>query len=165
MKPRISLIAALDENNAIGYRNQLMWNLPDDFKWFKRQTVGKPNIMGRNTMSSLGKPLKDRLNIVLSSSSENIIEGFTHASSLDEAMALVPPGTEEVMIIGGGVLFRETLAMADRLYITRIHHRFEADTYFPQWEPDEWEQTFFEHHGTDERHLYEFDFMILDRKR
>lgn len=142
-----------------------MWHLPDDFRWFKKHTLGKPTIMGRNTMNSLGKPLKDRPNIVLSSSNRDIIEGFRYAPGIDEALASIPPSTEEVMIIGGGVLFREALPVTDRLYLTRIHHRFEADTYFPQWNPDEWEQTYFEHHGKDEKHAYDFDFIILDRKR
>lgn len=115
-------------------------------------------------MNSLGKPLKDRPNIVLSSSNKDIIEGFTYAGSLNEALESLSPDIEEVMIIGGGVLFREALPMADRLYITKIHHRFEADTFFPLWSNDDWEQTYFESHDIDERHKYKFDFIILDRK-
>jgi dihydrofolate reductase len=161
---KISLIAAMDINNAIGYQNQLMWHLPDDFKWFKKHTLGKPVIMGRNTMDSLGKPLKDRLNIAISSSNENIIDGFKHAYGINEALKLVPDETEEVMVIGGGNIFKQVMHIADRLYITRIRHGFElADTYFPKWDEVEWEMVFSEFHPVDEKHKYAFEFIILDR--
>jgi dihydrofolate reductase len=161
---KISLIAAMDVNNAIGYHNQLMWHLPDDFKWFKKHTLGKPVIMGRNTMDSLGKPLSGRLNIALSSTTDNIIDGFKHAFSMIEAMQMLPEGTDEVMVIGGGNIFKQVLPAADRLYITRIRHGFElADTYFPKWDEEEWEQVFSEFHPVDEKHKYPFEFIILDR--
>ncbi len=163
---KISLIAAMDVNNAIGYKNQLMWHLPDDFKWFKRHTLGKPVIMGRNTMNSLGKPLPGRPNIAISSSDKDIIDGFQHAFSIEEALKLVPENTEEVMIIGGGNIFKQVMDTADCLYITRIRHGFEdADTYFPKWEEKEWVQVFYELHPEDEKHKYAFDFIILDRIR
>ncbi len=163
---KISLIAAMDINNAIGYHNQLMWHLPDDFKWFKKHTLGKPVIMGRNTMNSLGKPLPGRLNIALSSTDNDIIEGFRHAYSMNEAMKLVPENAPEIMIIGGGHIFKQTLPVADRMYITRIRHGFEdADTYFPRWNEEEWEQVFSEHHPEDEKHKFPFEFIILDRIR
>jgi dihydrofolate reductase len=161
---KISLIAAMDINNAIGYHNDLMWHLPDDFKWFKRHTLGKPLIMGRNTMNSLGKPLPKRLNITLSSSDKDIIEGFQHAFGIEEAFTMIPEDTEEVMVIGGGNIFRQVMDMADRLYVTRIHHGFEnADTYFPKWEESEWKQVFHEFHPEDEKHQFAFDFFILER--
>ena len=148
----------------MGYHNQLMWHLPDDFRWFKHQTLGKPMIMGRNTMDSLGKPLKGRQNIALSSTNQNIIDGFQHAFSMDEALKLIPENTEEVMVIGGGSIFSQVLPIADVLYITRIHHGFEhADTYFPEWDENEWKQVFMEPHGIDEKHKYAFDFIIYER--
>lgn len=158
------MIAALDANNAIGSGNQLVWHLPDDFKWFKEHTIGKPLIMGRNTMLSLGRALPKRLNIVVSSSSENIIDGFTHAPTVDKAIELIGTDCEEVMIIGGGKMYSSMLSQADRLYITRIHHEFDKmDTYFPEWKTEEWQEISKDHHSVDDRHLYAFDFLILDR--
>jgi dihydrofolate reductase len=162
---KISLIAAMDANLAIGYKNELMWHLPDDFKWFKKQTLGKPMVMGRNTMVSLGKPLPGRQNIVISSKSTDIIEGFQHAFSIEEALAMIPDNHEEAMIIGGGHVFKQVIDRADRLYITKIQHGFEhADAYFPQWDPAQWKTVYEEFHEADEKHKYAFDFLILDRK-
>ncbi len=161
----IAMIAAMDLNRAIGHNNTLMWHLPDDFKWFKDQTKGKPMIMGRNTMVSLGRALPGRLNIVVSSSSKDVIEGYVYADSLENAMLLVPEGTEELMILGGGVVFKEMLPKADRLYVTLINHIWpEADVFFPEWKDEEWHTIYNEHHATDERHAYSFDFKILEKK-
>lgn len=161
----ISFIVAMDRHNAIGHNNELMWHLPDDFKWFKEKTKGRPMIMGRNTMNSLKKPLPGRLNIVISSRNENIIEGFIYAQSPEKALSLVPEGTAEAMIIGGGQIYKQMLGQADRLYLTIVDHVWpEADTFFPKWAKDEWKETFREHHSADERHTYAFDFIILDRK-
>lgn len=158
------MIAALDARNAIGSGNQLVWHLPDDFKWFKEHTIGKPLIMGRNTMLSLGRALPKRLNIVVSSSPENIIEGFTHSATVEKAIELIGADCEEVMIIGGGKMYSSMLNKADRLYITRIHHEFEdMDTYFPEWKSEEWQEISNDHHSVDDRHQYAFDFLILDR--
>lgn len=161
---KISLIAALDEANGIGAGNKLVWHLPDDFKWFKQHTAGKPMLMGRNTMLSLGKPLPNRLNLVISSNDNAIIEGFKHVYSLEEAKQLLPSDTEELMVIGGGMLYEHLLPKADRLYITRIHNTYkDMDTFFPEWLSSEWKEIYFEHHSSDERHQFSFDFIILDR--
>lgn len=160
---KISMIVAMDENNGIGAGNQLVWHLPDDFKWFKQHTMGKPMIMGRNTMNSLGKPLPKRLNIVVSSKNENIIDGFLYASSIDEALSMLPEDTEEVMVIGGGQIYASMLDRTDVLYITRIHHAFEnMDTFFPKW-GDEWKRVYSANHAGDDRHDYSFDFEIYER--
>lgn len=161
----ISMIAAMDQNRAIGFNNNLLWHLPNDFKWFKEKTKGKPMIMGRHTMLSLGKPLPGRLNIVVSSSPEYIIDGYLYANSLENALSIVPEGTEEVMIIGGGQIYKQMLEKADRLYITVVNHAWpNADTYFPQWKEEEWLLGFNEFHASDERHAYSFEFKILNRK-
>jgi len=163
---KVSMIAALDAQNGIGSANQLVWHLPDDFKWFKEHTIGKPLVMGRNTMLSLGRALPKRLNIVVSSSSENIIEGFTHAYSVDEALRLIESDTSEVMIIGGGQMYQSMLERADSLYITRIHHSFEnMDTFFPVWKEADWRLVQKTHHAVDDRHQYAFDFLIYERIR
>lgn len=155
----------MDRQNAIGFNNQLLWHLPDDFKWFKEKTKGKPMLMGRNTMLSLGRPLPGRLNIVISSSNNNIPEGFVYAANMEAALQLLPPATEELMIIGGGKVYSGLLPMAHRMYITRVHHQWPgADTFYPAWSESEWTCTYTEHHPADERHQYAFDFEIWERK-
>lgn len=161
----VSLIAAIDNNYGIGAENKLLWHLPDDFKWFKQHTVGKPVVMGRNTMLSLGKPLPNRLNIVISSSGKDIIDGFIHVHSIDEAMDAVPEDTEEVMVIGGGMVYKQMLGIANKLYITFVQHSFEKiDTYFPHWNKNDWKETHRESHGKDEKHLYAFDLCVFERE-
>jgi dihydrofolate reductase len=140
LKRKISMIVAMDKNNAIGYQNNLMWHLPDDFKWFKEKTKGKPLIMGRNTMNSLKKPLPGRINIVISNRNIDIIDGFLYASGIDEAIKLAPEASEEVMVIGGGQIYKQMLHMADRMYITVVDHEWpDADTFFPPCNENEWE--------------------------
>lgn len=158
------MIAAMDRNRAIGFNNNLLWHLPDDFKWFKEKTKGKPMIMGRHTMLSLGKPLPGRMNIVVSSTSQYIIDGYVYASSLENALKLVPEGTEEVMIIGGGQVYKQLLEKADRLYVTIVDYEWpNADTYFPEWKQEEWQTIYTQKHAIDEKHAYAFEFKILER--
>jgi dihydrofolate reductase len=163
----IALIAALDENNGLGAGNNLLWHLPDDFKWFKQHTTGKPVIMGRKTMNSLGnKPLPKRKNIVISSNANNVPEGFEFANSLYNSLQLAENETDEVMVIGGGNIYTQFLGMATHLIITRIHYTFpEMDTFFPKWDENEWKLSFQEHHEKDDRHAYAFDFLIYERVR
>lgn len=159
----VSMIAAMGLKQEIGRNNDLLWHLPDDFKWFVKHTKGKSIIMGRNTMLSLGKPLKNRRNMVLSSNSENIIDGFEHRYSLDETLNDLRE-EPEVMIIGGGKLYQSALNLATRLYITRVNAEFEgADTFFPEFKDDEWKVSYCEEHAIDEKHAYPFAFYIYDR--
>lgn len=133
----ISLIVAHDENRVIGYQNDLPWYLPGDLKYFKEMTMGKPMIMGRKTYDSIGRPLPGRRNIVITRNEDFTAEGIEVVGSLEEALALVE-GEEEVMIIGGAQIFEQSMAIADRLYITFIDHSFKGDTYFPSYE--DWKQ-------------------------
>ena len=130
----ITLIAAAAENNALGKDNQLLWHLPIDFKWFIEKTKGKPVIMGRKTMESLGKPLKNRLNIVLSRQLEEVTEGFVLVRSWDEAFEKAKQSeSNEIMVIGGAQIYEQALAFADKVYLTHVEGEFEiADTFFPQ---------------------------------
>ena len=160
---KISMIAALDEQYGIGANNQLLWHLPDDFKWFKQHTIGKPVIMGRQTMLSLGKPLPKRLNVVLSSDPAAVLPGFEHAFSIHEAIERLHD-QEELFVIGGGKVYNAFLPMADRLYLTFVKAQFEGvDTYFPRFSNSHWKQTFCEHHAKDERHAYAFDLCVFER--
>lgn len=133
----ISLIVAHDENRVIGYQNDLPWYLPGDLKYFKEMTMGKPMIMGRKTYDSIGRPLPGRRNIVITRNEHFAAEGTEVVGSLEEALALVE-GEEEVMIIGGAQIFEQSMAIADRLYITFINHSFKGDTYFPSY--SDWKQ-------------------------
>ena len=160
----VSMIVATGQKNEIGRNNQLMWHLPDDFKWFIRHTKHKTVVMGRNTMNSLGKPLKNRRNIVLSSSNEGIIDGFEHFVSLSHVLEILKD-EEEVMIIGGAQLYNSALPLSNRIYLTRVDALFDdADTYFPNLNVDDWEVGYRELHSKDETHLYSFEFQILERR-
>lgn len=160
----ISLIAAMAENRAIGIANDLPWKLPADLKWFKAQTLGKPIIMGRNTMDSIKRrALPGRRNIYISRSLNEAPEGFEHAASLQQALDMVKD-TEEIMIVGGADIYRQALTFANRLYITRVHAQVEGDAFFPEWDTRQWTCSFSELHPADEKHAYAFTFEIWDRK-
>lgn len=158
----ISLIAALDEAGGIGINNQLLCHLPADLQHFKTITMGKPIIMGRKTYESIGRPLPGRLNIVLSNSC-SAIEGVVVVHSLSMALAETKDNAE-VMIIGGEQLFKDALPIANRLYITRIHHQFPADVFFPNIDVNRWtcvDEVFRQH---DEKNPYDMSFYIYEQK-
>ena len=162
----ISMIVAVGLKNEIGRNNELMWHLPDDFKWFVQHTKHKTVVMGRNTMLSLGKPLKNRRNIVLSSKKNNILEGFEYFSDLESVIDSVQKESNELMIIGGAQLYSYALSLATKIYITRVNAAFsDADTFFPELDSTDWDLIFSELHDQDERHNYNFEFQILERKR
>ena len=129
----ISLMVAHDPNHVIGRDNQLPWHIPEDLAYFKKHTVGKGIVMGRNTYESIGRPLPKRRNIVVSRRENLQIEGADVVHSLEDAVRLAEEVHEEVMIIGGEQIFRSILPLADRLYITLIHNEFEGDTFFPEY--------------------------------
>ncbi|MFJ1269745.1 dihydrofolate reductase [Legionella lytica] len=159
----ISLIAALDEADGIGINNQLLCHLPADLQHFKTITMGKPIIMGRKTYESIGRPLPGRLNIVLTRSSLSI-EGVEVFHSLEKAL-VETKNYSEVMIIGGEQLFKDALSKATRLYLTRIHHQFTADVFFPNIDENLWvciDEAFRQH---DEKNQYDMSFYIYERKQ
>lgn len=159
---KLSLIAAIDEARGLGFHNQLLCHLPADLKYFKEKTLGKPIIMGRKTFMSIGKPLPGRQNIVVSRQLPPQ-EGVTVVSTLSEALILTS-SSEESMVIGGARLFEEALFQATQLYLTKIHHVFEADVYFPEMNFSEWnctQQTYLEQ---DEKNQYSMTFCIYERK-
>ena len=161
-----SLIAALDEAFAIGKSGDLPWRLPDDLKFFKRTTMGKPMLMGRKTFESLRGILPGRLHIVLSSQEDLALpEGVVHCHTLDEALQRMrEEGTEEGCIIGGGEVFTQTLPLANRLYLTRVKTTVEgADAFFPAVDFSEWNLVWEEEHAADDRHAFPFTFQQWDR--
>lgn len=161
-KPVVSLIAAIDENNALGYQNQLLCHLPADLKYFKKSTLNKAIIMGRKTFESIGYPLPQRLNIVVTSKSM-IHQDVLIASSLDEAINYCKD-YPEIMIIGGAKIFKEALSFANKLYLTIIHNKFEkADVYFPDLDETIWFKTEINHYKKDEKNQYDLTFYEYSR--
>jgi dihydrofolate reductase len=162
----ISFIAAVSENNAIGKNNDLPWRLPEDLKFFKRTTLGKPVIMGRRTYESFGKPLPGRLNIVISGNKDLALpEGVQVSDDINATLErLQNDNVEEAFIIGGGTIFKETLPLADRLYITRVHTVIpDADTFFPAIDHTHWKLVWEEDHNADDKHAYTFTFQKFER--
>nr|AIA11751.1 Dihydrofolate reductase [uncultured bacterium] len=161
----ISLIVAVSDNGVIGKDNQLLWRLPDDLKRFKQLTLGHPMIMGRKTFESIGKPLPGRTSIVVTRNTSVEIEGAMVVHSLEDALAEARKiEASEVFIIGGGELYTQAQHLADRLYVTEVHSAFEGDTYFAIEDPTTWTENKRVHHGTDERHIFPFDFVDYFRQ-
>ena len=159
---RISLIVAASANGIIGARGELPWRLPDDLRRFKRITTGKPIVMGRLTWDSIGRPLPGRQNIVVSRNPELVAPGCDIAASPDEAIDLAGDAAE-IMIIGGGHMYRDFLARASRIYLTEVAVTIEGDASFPDLADGEWSETDRESHAADDHHPYAFDFIQLDR--
>lgn len=162
----LTAIVAVDEQNAIGRDNQLPWHLPEDLKFFKRKTLGKPVLMGRKTYESLGKPLPGRLNIVVSSNSNlNLPEGVLLYNDLNAAVEkLRQAHDEEGFIIGGGKIFAETMDVLDRMYITVVHTKVAgAEAFFPHIDHAHWKLVWEEPHQADEKHAYAYTFQEWER--
>lgn len=157
----ISLIAAIDDAWGLGKDNALLCHLPADLKHFKACTLHKPIIMGRKTFESIGKPLPQRRNIVLSRQWQSV-SGIEVVSSLEEALKLTHHD-EEVMVIGGSSLFAEALPLATKIYLTRIHHHFTADVYFPVID-ESWVCLSSNEYLADEQNAYSMQFQIYQRK-
>ncbi len=158
------MIAAAAENNALGINNDLPWHLPDDFKRFKALTSGHKIIMGRKTLESFPKPLPNREHIAISRD-KNYEPKFPckMVHSLEAAIELVEEG-ETAFIIGGGEIYRQAMAIATHIELTRVHAKVEADTFFPEIDETEWELVQEEYHPTDERHTYSFSYLTYVRK-
>jgi len=162
MMTKINIIAAIDQSGGLGVNNQLLCHLPADLQHFKAITMGKPIIMGRNTFASIGRPLPGRLNIVLSHTLSSI-EGVLVLDSLDKAL-IQTAGIPEIMIIGGAQLYAQSMDRATRLYITRIHHQFAADVFFPEIDENIWycrDQEFRQH---DEKNEFDLTFLTYYRR-
>ena len=141
----LSLIVALSRNGVIGVGNQLPWHLPEDLKYFKSETLGKPIIMGRKTFESIGKPLPGRTNIVITRDPQWCAPGVNVVHGLNEALEIAATvctesGVEEVMVIGGEQIYRLALPSADRLYLTEVDVEIKGDAFFPDINTSEWEK-------------------------
>jgi dihydrofolate reductase len=161
----LTIIVAVDLNNAIGAGGNLPWHLPQDLKFFKNNTWAMPVIMGRKTFESLGKPLTGRTNIVITRNPDWKASDVLVAGEMGEAIALAGNlKTREIFIIGGGSIYEAALPLASRLYITRVFTRVEnADTWFPQWQEKEWEMKWEQAFGRDEKHPFDYSFQCWER--
>lgn len=159
----ISLIVATDLNNGIGKSNALLCHLPADLKYFRQTTTGHHIIMGRKTYESIGRPLPNRTNIIISSNRDLLIPGCVVVHSLQAALDFAKTqGETEVFVTGGGTVYIEALAMADKIYLTRIQHQFEADTFFPQLDSS-WKLKHVEQHDSDEKNAFAYTFETYTR--
>ncbi len=156
----LSMIVALTENNVIGKDNQMPWYLPTDLRWFKKNTLGKTIVMGRLTYESIGRPLPQRRNIVMSRSQQHLsgCECLT-----DMASVLQLAEKEELMVIGGGHIYAQFFPYCQRLYLTRIHTVIEGDTFFLALDPDQWRQSYREDVPEGEGQMYDLSFEVLER--
>lgn len=152
---KITLIAAMDRNGLIGSNNQLPWHLPADLKHFKQLTFGKPILMGRKTFESIGKPLPERRNLVLTTDKNLVIAGCDIVNSLDAALSLVS-NCPEIMIIGGRTIYELAMPVATHMELTLINDTFDGDTHFPKWDKAEWSLIQRDPQHTDEGLQYEF---------
>lgn len=159
----IILIAAVAENNALGKNNDLLWHLPKDFKRFKEITSGHHIIMGRKTFESFPKPLPNRTHVIITRQKEYVCEGCIVVQDLEKAIAVCPKN-DDIFVIGGGEIYSQSIHLADQLDITRVHHSFEADVYFPEIDPKIWELTSEVFNPKDEKHLYDYTFQTFVRK-
>ncbi len=161
----ISVISAVAENRVIGNKNKLPWHLPADFKYFKEKTLGKTIILGLNTFRSIGeKPLPNRKHIILNNDPNyKVPENCFLATSIEQALEMAK-NDGEVMICGGASVYKQFLPLAHRLYLTYIHQAFEGDTFFPEFNINDWKEVSREDHQSDEKNKYPYSFVILEKK-
>ncbi|SFU50564.1 dihydrofolate reductase [Pustulibacterium marinum] len=160
----LTMIAAAAENNALGKDNDLAWHLPDDFKRFKKLTSGHHIIMGRKTFESFPKPLPNRTHIVITRKKDYNPDGCIVVNSLEEAISKIE-NDETPFIIGGGEIYKLSMATADAIELTRVHGTFDADTFFPEINEKEWTLVNSEFHEKDEKHNFAFTYETYHRKK
>ena len=153
----------MGEKNEIGFENQLLWHLPKDLKHFKEITSGHPVIMGRKTYESIGTPLPNRTNIVVSRKTDWFEEGILIVGSIKEAVKFAKKIDEEIFIIGGGKIYEQTMDIVDKLEVTLVKADLEADTFFPKIDPKIWKKTDEICHEKDEKNQYDFCFQTFER--
>ncbi len=161
----LSLLLAADEGHVIGKDNQLPWHLPNDLKFFKNQTWGMPILMGRKTFDSIGKPLPGRQSIVITRNTEWKHEGVDVVHSIEDAIRKAEGyGAKEIFLIGGAEIFKTQFSRADRIYLTRIHHRFEGDVHFPELPASGWQLVRQRFCKADEKNPYDHTFQLWERE-
>lgn len=159
----ITLIVAVGKNNELGKENDLVWHLPNDFKRFKKLTTGHHIIMGRKTFESFPKPLPNRVHVVITRNEKYKREGTIIVHSMKEALQIAKNDTQP-FIIGGGEIYSLGIPIADKIELTRVYGSFDADTFFPEIQINEWELIKEEHHDIDEHHKYAYTYLTYLRK-
>ncbi len=159
---KLAIIVATDEKGLIGRDNDLPWKLSADLQYFRRVTMGKPLIMGRNTHESIGRALPGRKNIVVTKNNDYQAEGCCIVNSVEDAIKACGD-VEEVMIMGGASLYEQLLPQVERLYLTQVHASLEGDTWFPDRLQSEWQEISREDHLADDKNDYPYSFLIFDR--
>ncbi len=165
---RLALIVAMSENRVIGVNNNLPWYLPEDLKYFKSITMGKPIIMGRKTFDSIGKPLPGRTNIVVSRNPGTELDGCSVVPTLEEAVELsenigLIDGASEAIVIGGAQIYELSLPLVDRIYLTEVHAEVHGDSYFPAFDRGDWQEVGRETFYAEDENPYDYSFVVLDR--
>lgn len=156
--PNVSIIAAIGSNRALGKDNRLLWNIPEDMEWFRSHTIGHPVIMGRKTFQSIGKPLPKRYNVVVSSSLKEL-DGVELVPDINSALSVAAEvDPDEIFIIGGEQVYRQTVHLADRLYLTVIDKEYKADSFFPDY--GRFRNTVYKRQST--YHNLQYTFYILE---
>jgi dihydrofolate reductase len=162
----ISLIVAASENNAIGKNNQLLWHLPNDLKFFKNTTWAMPVIMGRKTFESVNKPLPGRINIVITRQQHWQAEGVINVNDLEQALQkAAETNCKEIFIIGGGEIYNQSIGIADKIYLTKVHTTIDGDTFFPVLDLDKWHQVSNDNFEIDDKHAFKYSFQIWEAKK
>ncbi|MFC4322762.1 dihydrofolate reductase [Litchfieldia salsa] len=160
----ISLLVAMDKNKLIGKDNDLPWRLPADLAYFKNLTMGHPIVMGRKTYESIGRPLPGRENIIITRNLSYAVEGCEVINSTEEIIELSKT-KKEIFVIGGSEIFKEILPFVDKLYITEIEEEFEGDTFFPNFNLENWDLKTREKGIKDEKNPYEYYFCLYEKKK
>jgi len=160
----IALVVAASENNAIGKNNQLLWHLPNDLKFFKNTTWGSVVIMGRKTFESVNKPLPGRINIVITQQPNWQAEGVITVHSVEEAIEKgYQTDCKELFIIGGGEIYKQSLNLADKIILTRVHTTIEGDTFFPEIDSHQWNKTKSHYCEADDKNAFTHSFEVWER--
>ena len=164
----LAVIVAVADNGVIGRNNSLPWHLPEDLRYFKRVTLGKPVVMGRKTFESIGRPLPGRANIVITRSHGWSVDGASVVNSLDEALRLAADiaaldGTDELMVIGGAEIYTNAIPLAQRLYLTQVHADVEGDARLPEIDWSRWREVSRERFAASEDNPYDYSFVVFER--
>jgi dihydrofolate reductase len=166
---KISIVVAVADNNAIGAKGKLLWRLPKDMQYFKEVTWGHHVLMGRKTWDSIPpkfSPLPGRTNIIVTRQEGFVCEGCLVVKSVEEGIELARnAGEQELMIIGGGEIYKQALPFTNKIYLTKVHHTFaDADTFFPELDMEQWTAVNGEWNMADEKNEFDFEFIVLERK-
>ena len=165
----LAVIVAVADNGVIGRNNSLPWHLPEDLRYFKRVTLGKPVVMGRKTFESIGRPLPGRANIVITRSHEWSVDGVSVVNSLDDALRLAADiaaldGADELMVIGGAEIYTNAIPLAQRLYLTQVHADVEGDAWLPEIDWSRWREVSRERFAASEDNPFDYSFVVFERK-